>query len=195
MSKERKNEKYQTILTAGKTLFWKHGIKRVSVKEICAHAGVSKMTFYRFFDNKLDLVKMILDLIFEKSITGYNEIMAKDISFYEKVKLTLLAKFADSQDVSQELFMDLYKNKDLGVLTYIQTKSDTFMDRFLDDYEQAQKDGYIRKGIKRAFICYQVQKMREMVIDEKLLAFYKDPRELTLEMMNFFFYGLLEPEK
>jgi AcrR family transcriptional regulator len=165
------------------------------VKEICAHAGVSKMTFYRFFDNKLDLVKTILDLIFEKSITGYNEIMAKDISFYEKVKLTLLAKFADSQDVSQELFMDLYKNKDVGVLTYIQTKSDTFMDKFLDDYEQAQKDGYIRKGIKRAFIRYQVQKMREMVIDEKLLAFYKDPQELTMEMMNFFFYGLLEPEK
>jgi hypothetical protein len=69
------------------------------------------------------------------------------------------------------------------------------MDKFLDDYEQAQKDGYIRKGIKRAFIRYQVQKMREMVIDEKLLAFYKDPQELTMEMMNFFFYGLLEPEK
>lgn len=135
MSREVSNEKYQKILTAGKTLFWKHGINRVSVKEICAYAGVSKMTFYRFFDNKLDLVKTILDLIFEKSITDYNEIMAKNIAFYEKVKLTLLAKFTSSQDLNQGFIMDWYKNNDVGALTYLQTKSEAFMDMFLDDYE------------------------------------------------------------
>lgn len=192
MSKDIHNLKCQALLSTAKDLFWKHGIKRISVKEICAHAGVSKMTFYRFFDNKLDVVKTILDLIVEESTTEYNEIMAMDISFSEKVKRTLLLKFNNSQNVSQEFIMDLYKNNDVGVLTYIQTQSDIFMDKVLDDYEKAQKDGYIRKGIKRAFIRYQVQKMREMVIDEKLLALYKDPQELTMEIMNFFFYGLLE---
>ncbi len=81
MSKDIHNLKCQALLSAAKDLFWKHGIKRISVKEICVHAGVSKMTFYRFFDNKLDVVKTILDLIIEESTTEYNEIMAMDISF------------------------------------------------------------------------------------------------------------------
>ena len=114
------------------------------------------MTFYRFFDNKLDLLKTILDLIIEESTTEYNKIMAMDISFSEKVKRALLSKFNNSQNVSQEFIMDLYKNNDVGVLTYIQIQSDICMDKVLDDYEKAQKDAYIRKGIKRAFIRYQV---------------------------------------
>ena len=41
-----------SLLAAAKRLFWKHGIKRVSVEDISSEAGLSKMTFYRNFANK-----------------------------------------------------------------------------------------------------------------------------------------------
>ena len=47
-----KNIKYNQILTKGKELFWKYGIKRVAIEEICKQAHVSKMTFYKYFKNK-----------------------------------------------------------------------------------------------------------------------------------------------
>ena len=85
-------------------MFWKHGINRFSAKEICSSAKVSKITFYRFFDNKLDLVLTILDLLYEESTAKYNDIMAMDIPFSEKVKRALLSKFKYSQNVSQGFF-------------------------------------------------------------------------------------------
>ena len=58
----RENPKRKKILDTAHELFWKHGLKRVSIEEICAVAGVSKMTFYKHFANKTALVKYILAL-------------------------------------------------------------------------------------------------------------------------------------
>ena len=49
------NPKYLDIFKTAKDLFWKYGIKRVSIEEICKEAKVSKMTFYKFFPNKIEL--------------------------------------------------------------------------------------------------------------------------------------------
>lgn len=191
MSRDLENRKCQAILKIGKELFWKHGVKRVSIQEICTEAKTSKMTFYKFFDNKIDLAKTVLDLVFDERIEEYKLIMAQEVSFVQKVKETLLAKARNSQDISQEFIADIYKNDDLGLFDYVRSKGEVILDLVLDDYEQAQKDGHVRPDIKREFMRYQLLKMREMVLDEKLLAFYKNPHELTMELTNFFFYGLL----
>jgi AcrR family transcriptional regulator len=194
MSRDLENKKCQAILKTGKDLFWKHGVKRVSIQEICTEAKTSKMTFYKFFDNKLDLAKTILDLLFDRSIREHKAIMVEEITFVEKVAKTLLAKARNSQGISQEFIADIYKNNDLGLLDYVNVKSEVITNMVLDDYQQAQKDGHVRPGIKREFMRYQLLKMREMVLDENLLAFYKNPQELTMELTNFFFYGLLVHE-
>jgi AcrR family transcriptional regulator len=194
MSRDLENKKCQAILETAKELFWKHGVKRVSIQEVCKEAKTSKMTFYKFFDNKIDLAKTILDLLFDRSIREHKAIMVADITFVQKVEKTLLAKARNSQGISQEFIADIYKNNDLGLLDYVNAKSEVIINMVLDDYEQAQKDGYVRPGIKRAFMRYQLLKMREMVSDKELLASYNNPQELTMELTNFFFYGLLVHE-
>ena len=48
------SSKEQVIMETARRLFWKHGISRIKVKEICEESEVSKMTFYRLFNNKID---------------------------------------------------------------------------------------------------------------------------------------------
>ena len=62
------NPKRIQILSTGKELFWKFGFKRVTIEEISKEAGVSKMTFYKYFPNKIELAKNILDDIFDDSL-------------------------------------------------------------------------------------------------------------------------------
>ena len=61
------NTKYNDICREGRKIIWKHGIKRVSIEEICREAGVSKMTFYKYFPNKLELVKSLFDILFDEN--------------------------------------------------------------------------------------------------------------------------------
>jgi AcrR family transcriptional regulator len=50
------------ILDAAYELFSHHGIRAVGIDRIIAEAGVAKMTFYRHFPSKEDLVVAFLDL-------------------------------------------------------------------------------------------------------------------------------------
>ena len=60
---DAKTKKQDQIIQAGRHLFWKYGMKRVSIEEICREAGVSKMTFYKYFANKTALALYILKTV------------------------------------------------------------------------------------------------------------------------------------
>ena len=60
------SKKQQQIIETAEELFFRHGIKRVTVEEICQKASVSKMTFYKYFANKNDLAEHIILRIFEQ---------------------------------------------------------------------------------------------------------------------------------
>ena len=62
---EKRSEKFESITSAAKSLFWKHGIRRVSIEEICEDAGVSKMTCYKYFSNKTAIAKYLIEDLFE----------------------------------------------------------------------------------------------------------------------------------
>jgi len=90
--KTKRKSKRQVILAAAEDLFTRFGAKRVSVEEICRAAGSSKMTFYRYFKDKTDLVKTIHDELVERSFTTFDEINARSIPFVEKIELMGLWK-------------------------------------------------------------------------------------------------------
>ena len=84
-SKEKKSKSYVAILNAAYTLFWKYGIGKVTVEEICTKAEISKMTFYRCFENKNHVARKVLVQIMEKGVLDYRRIMDTDLPFNEKI--------------------------------------------------------------------------------------------------------------
>ena len=115
-----KNIKYQQIIVAGKELFWKHGVKRVTVEEICTLAKVSKMTYYKYFKNKAELAISILENIIESAFKDYEKLVNSSSSFTDKVHKMLEMKIKGSKNVSKEFILDIYKNKELGLVPYIE---------------------------------------------------------------------------
>jgi len=49
------------ILETAQRLFYRHGIRAVGVDRIIAESGVAKMSFYRHFPSKRDLVIAFLE--------------------------------------------------------------------------------------------------------------------------------------
>ncbi len=179
------------IIETGLSLFWKFGIRRVSVEEICREARVSKMTFYKNFKNKIDLVKHIIDVMTEKRMAQYHSIMAQDVSFPEKVNQSIQMKMEQTNALSQEFYLDINKNAAPELKTHIDQKIKETAQLILLDYIKAQKHGDIRQDIKPEFILYFLNHMREMVNDESLSNLYGSPQALIMELTRFFFYGVL----
>ena len=190
MSDYSQNIKYQHLLIAGKDLFWRHGVKRVSVEEICAQAKVSKMTFYKFFKNKKALVITILENTVGVALENYKELIKQDCSFTDKVEQMLKMKLEGTKDISQEFITDIYQSPSLNLLPYMEEMSKKSLALTVDFLLDSQKKGLIRKEIKIEFILYYFNQMLAMTTDTELLSKYKNPQDLIMEATEFFFYGI-----
>lgn len=185
------NSKYQDIFRTAKELFWKYGIRRVSIEEICKEAGVSKMTFYKFFPNKIELAKTILKVNVGTSLEKFEKVVNGDLSFNEKIKEMLLIKLEGTKDISIEFVSDIYKIPDNGLQQIVQMQAERSFEIFVGFLKDSQKSGLIRKEIKIDFILYYFNQMNHFLDDKDLVSKYKHPQDLIMESMNFLFYGLL----
>lgn len=185
------DRKLRELMIASKKLFWKFGFKRVTIEEVCREANVSKMTFYKHFKNKIELIKYLIDHILDKAMKKYRNIMDSDIPFKEKVIKTLDFKMEQTMDMSNEFFNDYVRHADSEMIALLQQKRNEMMDSILNDYIEAQKMGDIRKDIKPEFILYFLNQIVEMIKDEQLEKIYDHPQDMIMELTNFFFYGVL----
>ncbi len=188
------NKKLQQLVEKAWDLFWQYGFTRVSIEEICKEAGVSKMTFYKHFKNKNDLVRFIMKEMSEYSLRLYDEIMTEDIPFVDKIRKSVELKIEQTENISEAFFRDFHRQNDPELNQVLQEQRLSNLRTVTDWYLKAQKEGDIRRDIKPEFIVYFLNHMIEMVNDEKLVGMYEQPGELIKELTNFFFYGLLPAE-
>jgi AcrR family transcriptional regulator len=182
--------KKKQILAKGKELFFKHGFKRVTIEEICEAASVSKMTYYKYFSNKMDLVKMIMEKNLEESLAKYNKLMQSDIPFTEKIEQQIQMKMEGTLEISSEFLDDLLIHGEPEMMKYMSEMTQQILGMVHNDYMEAQKKGEIREDVKPGFIIYFLNHIYEMLKDEQLIKMYNNPNELAMELINFFFYGI-----
>ena len=188
---EKQSDKFKAIVNAAKSLFWKHGLRRVTIEEICQDAGVSKMTCYKYFRNKTAIAKYLIEEMFESGIIAYKEIYNSDIPYEEKVKKVLDLKMSNTHEMSQELLDDIYKNPDQELFETIETIKKRMIRIYLGDIRDSQKTGEIRSDVKPEFMLYFLNNLTEMLTDSRLVDIYPNPEQMISEVMTFFFYGIM----
>ena len=181
----RFSKKQQQLEVTAENLFNQHGIKRVTIEEICRKASVSKMTFYKYFDNKMGLVKHIWDNWIEEGFKKLDEINAMDISFPEKIERMFEWKRAFTSKMSIEFIEDFL---------HIEGGVEKVRGRFFQFIIESQKKGDIRPEVRPEFIMAVLDKLYELARDENLMKKYPHFIEFNRELKDFLWYGLLPRE-
>jgi AcrR family transcriptional regulator len=187
---EIENLKQQEITKTAHQLFWKYGVKRVSVEEICREAGVSKMTFYKFYSNKIELAKAILGDLMNLSMKRFEEIVKSDISFSQKLEAIFMMKIEAINNFSKEFMKDLYSNPDLGLKDFLEERAQFFSESVKKFYIEAQHQGNIRSNVNIDFVMAYSSHIAKLMENEQLMALYDTPADFILEVMNLLFYGI-----
>ncbi|MBK5195699.1 MAG: TetR/AcrR family transcriptional regulator [Proteiniphilum sp.] len=185
-----KSKKYWDIINASRDLFWKHGFRRVTILEICGKAGVSKMTFYKYFPNKIDLAKTVFANEVEKGMTRFNELMEEDIPADEKIKGMVLLKAEGTHEISHEFLEDFYLDSEPELKRYVEEKTGEAWTRLLLDWKNAQEKGIFRDDFKPEFLLRVSYKIQELLKDEELAAMYDSTQDFILEFTRFVAYGI-----
>jgi AcrR family transcriptional regulator len=184
----------QKLMSAALPLFWRYGLRKVSVEEICRSAGVSRMTFYRNFNGKDDLTVKVLGSYFTKRMETFERILAEPIGFEERLRKIVAIKREWLKNAGSELVRDVLSDrgsvpgKFLGELLDAQTRRTKEIFTFL------QKKGEIRKDISVDLIMHILEHAWNAFSDERLLGSYEDRARLYEELFQAIYYGILPPK-
>ncbi len=184
------NKKQILLLETGRQLFWKYGFKRVTIEEICREAPTSKMTFYKYFPNKLELAKAVFDRVVDEGLTHFQNILHANLSPADKMKQMLMAKMQGTHDISKEFLADFYGDAELGLKGYIEQKTKDTWSAMRNDFETAQENGLFRKDLNPDFYIYVSQKMIDIINDPYLNSLYPSADQLVMEFTNLLLYGV-----
>jgi len=186
MEKHRKGKKSAAprvkIIHAAKELFSRHGAKRVTVEEICRSAGISKVTFYKLFRNKSDLIHQIKWALMEEGFKRFDEINAMNISYPEKIQLMTRWKADFAARVHVDYILEMTTLDDV----WAEVKR-----RFLANISEAQAQGHIRGDINREFLWMVLEKTGELVTEGRWREVFDDLGRYQEQLRILLFFGLL----
>lgn len=162
-----KNKNREEILIAGKTLFLKHNFFSVNIKDVCTLAGVSRVTFYKYFKTIDELIFQVQIDILINMTRFIKEKDQCDMSGKERLKSMLYAwiKFAKEHRDQMKfiILFDLYyedydSNKELKA-SYEKFILEDYNENFLNAaLETGIKDGSLKGDlnlIKTGFYIFQ----------------------------------------
>ncbi len=99
-------------------------------------------------------------------------------------------KLKYAKQFSKEFYLD-FMNLSPAIHEKINSYAINNHAQFLQIMRQAQKTGDVRNDISINFISFMLNNILELREDEKLLSQFNDLEEMTMDMINFYFYGIM----
>ncbi|MFO7881332.1 MAG: TetR/AcrR family transcriptional regulator [Kosmotogaceae bacterium] len=144
-------EKGKRVIDAAIDEFADYGYSRARINEIVRKAAIPKGSFYQYFENKKDLFKYVVDLIYEKKMKLMSEVMDdledSDIFKILKVMVDSAIKMAEDNPKLSQINDSLIANPDL-------------LNEILEDYKPSSNEfmrTLIRKGIENGDVTPDIE--------------------------------------
>jgi hypothetical protein len=101
-------------------------------------------------------------------------------------------KVENAKGANRDLIIDLYKHPDTELRDHVQGWIQKGLKLTIDHFQQAQEKGCMRKDLQPTLMLVILDKMQEIVIDDRLQSTYPNMEALTSEISKFFLYGIFD---
>lgn len=187
---KRTNKIIERIKEAAFRLFSMKAVDSVTMDEIAGQAGVSKVTIYKHFHSKEDLLQDVLALYSDRVFSAVEAVLNSDLDFLEKLRIILLSQADRPRMASGDhLFALLERDAQTGGMLKARLKNILF--RF---FEQGKQQGHIDPDIPFEILYLHAEIYRAgykaMLAEVETVAPDLESRE---KMNRLFFWGLLKP--
>jgi AcrR family transcriptional regulator len=181
-------KKQQQLIMTAKDLFCRHGVRRVTIEEICRQAKISKMTFYKYFKDKWDIARSVLELLFGQSFQEFHGIVAEELPFSQKFEKLLMMITAQIHAAGSAFLEDLMQESS-PLHTYFLEMQKNTRAMSIEFFRVAQESGQINSSIKMPFLLFMLDRLADLVNHPELVQVMPDMEERASELAMQLFHG------
>ena len=147
-------EKYQGIIAQAYTIFMQHGIKNVSMDDLCRQMGISKKTLYKYVENKADLLKRINVYIQELITIRLKELEELDLNAIDVLLEMSRVSSGNHVRINPMVSYEIRKYYPQVYDNYICTKKELIISSILKNLDQGIKEGLYRKDLNKEIVAH-----------------------------------------
>lgn len=181
--------KIKRLLEKAYELFWKYGYSAVSVDQIAAEAGISKMTIYKHFNSKEDLFLEISKNVIDDNMNKILECMREKYHTIDKIDVIYSYARKYSENFPVVLVKDIIERKSL-----YDKIAQMKLEKALPVWQYILKDGMEKKEIRQMDLDFVSELLMNLPIAVKNMDFLSDADKMMTfyeKFMDFIKYGLL----
>jgi len=181
----------EKILRGSEELFFKYGIKNITMDEIARHLGMSKKTIYQYFKDKDEMVhSLMIQKIEEDKI-----IFTKTHEESENVVVEVFAIMKNLRDILSNvnpiLFHELHKFYPVTWKVYENFKNDFVLENIEKSLKKGQAQGLVRMDLNVKILSRMRLENLDMGFFGHAFPIEKfNMLDVQLEMTEHFLYGI-----
>jgi len=140
------------IIQKSADLYFKYGIKNVTMDQIARELGISKKTIYQYFSGKENLVKETVNYIFDQIQTQIDQICMMKLNPYQelfRIKDIIKENLKHSDTSPQYQLKKYYPEI---AVSLEQKKFDSIMECLEHNLKKGIKQGYYKDDLDKEFI-------------------------------------------
>ncbi len=181
----------ERILEAAEVLFFKYGIKSITMDDIAKHLAMSKKTIYLFFKDKNEVVETLMKEGLNKDKCELNDITKNSANVIEEVMNLMKHMGTMFGKVNPNIFYDLQK--------YHPNAWKQFM-KFKEDCMEGMVEGAIKRGIKEGLVREDINSKVLSILRIEQIVMGMNPEifppekfkmvDIQLAMLDHFLHGI-----
>jgi AcrR family transcriptional regulator len=185
------------IVLSALELFLTHGIKKTTVDEVAQQAGVTRVTVYRYFNDKKDIVRasfMHMLAVMQGALAELAREQDNDITWYtERIGKALGALPRGDLPARIDELKRLYPDI---LAEFRQTRLETFREIYHHVFAAAKRSGLLQANLKWEIVEAIFVEATFTVLESPLiLSQGVSPGDIYSTFMDILLYGILKKKK
>lgn len=174
-------------------LFQKHGFQRVTIEEICSKAEVSKVTFYRYFSGKDELILFIIRFLIRDIARDMENIINSNISIKDKFYKVTILKQKFVSEIGEEFMQSIFTLP--AASQYFTELRQNMWQKIRILLKSEQEKGNINPRLDIDKSIRFLTEINYLYYEKRLSAIYESFEEMVDQINEMIVMGLISRDK
>ncbi len=182
----RAQAKRNAILDAAFRLFNEKGYASTTVSEIAKCAGVSQVTLFKYFGDKLALTRETIHRFMDTVMPRFEAMISADVPYTVKMGRMLLFKREEQLKIGDWLYNEMRWDDPVIqslIADFLRERVRTF---YVDLFTQAEREGSLPTGVSIELAVAYVTMWQKVITQQDMIR-----RENIEGLYHLFLYGLM----
>jgi len=189
------DEKKLEILERASAVYMKYGIKTVTMDDLARELGISKKTIYKFFDDKNDLVRSIIEMkVSMDAAICVNCMQNSENAIDDLFNLSKLV-VEHFSNINPAVFYDLRKYHPDAWEVMEKHKWEFVQSMIQENVERGIKENIYRKTLHPEIMSRLYVSSTDAILNSNIFPWPEFKfQEVFIEMIHFQLYGMVNDE-